>query len=181
MHISKYLIAYLRSVQVRGEHTYTAYLLMVNWGWVMWYQLGMLKLLYYTGSMWMMKRRHTWYFTADGMNKVMRPCVYCVYSLRVLCVFFTLNCSFYPSTSSTTSVRANYLILERYIFCCHKLRHRDAADQYIVTYMYVCNKHSIETPWTHVFIPNYISTRFSVLNSSNNCLPKIPPPPSLER
>jgi len=36
------------------------------------------------------------------------------------CVFFTFNRSFYPSTSSTTSVRADSSILERYKLCGHK-------------------------------------------------------------
>ena len=35
--------------------------------------------------------------------------------------------------------------------------------------VHVCSKHtSIEPPWTHVFIPNYISTGLSVLISYNN-------------
>ncbi|MEP4441846.1 MAG: hypothetical protein ABJ059_00070, partial [Hyphomicrobiales bacterium] len=38
----------------------------------------------------------------------------------VVVVFFTLNRSFYPSTSSTTSVRADSSTLERYKFCGHK-------------------------------------------------------------
>ena len=40
---------------------------------------------------------------------------------RNLCVFFTLNRSFYPSTSNTTSVRAESSILQkRYKLCGHK-------------------------------------------------------------
>ena len=35
-------------------------------------------------------------------------------------VFFTLDRSFYPLTSSTASVRANSAILERYKFCGHE-------------------------------------------------------------
>ena len=37
-----------------------------------------------------------------------------------MCKFFTLNRSFYPPTSGTTSVRADSSILERYKFCGHK-------------------------------------------------------------
>ena len=37
-----------------------------------------------------------------------------------LCVLFTFNRSFYPSTSSTTSVRTDSSILDRYKFCSHK-------------------------------------------------------------
>ena len=67
--------------------------------------------------------RHYTFFTAVGMNKVMRPYVFHLYSVRIVCVFFTLNRYFYLLTSSTTSVRALYFILERNFSCGHKLHH----------------------------------------------------------
>ena len=58
---------------------------------------------------------------------------YYVYTIfrYLVCVFFTLNRSFYPSTSSKTSVRADSSILERYVLrtssVVTKLRHRDTT------------------------------------------------------
>ena len=57
-----------------------------------------------------------------------------VYIYWYVCVFFTLNRSFYPSTSSATSIRADLSILEEipwYKLCGHK-----ATPQidYVATY-----------------------------------------------
>ena len=50
-----------------------------------------------------------------------------------LCIFFTLNRSFYPSTSRTPIVSADFFLLERYKLCGHKttteILHRNAVSR----------------------------------------------------
>ena len=55
----------------------------------------------------------------------------------VVCVFFTLNRYFYPSTSSATSVRADSSILEE----IHVLSSQSHATE--ILRCHVCSKHSI--------------------------------------
>jgi len=63
----------------------------------------------------------------------------------VVVVFFTLNRSFYASTSSATSVRADSLNLEIFKFCGHK-----ATPQryYVATYVMQCHVIILRTTGT---------------------------------
>ena len=53
------------------------------------------------------------------------------YHTNCVCVFFTLKYSFYPSTSSTTSARADYSILEEILLYGHKTT---SQRYYVATY-----------------------------------------------
>ena len=54
------------------------------------------------------------------MEKKVTQVMHLLYTWVYMWMFFTLNRSFYPSTSSTTSVRADSSILDRDTFYGHK-------------------------------------------------------------
>ena len=87
----------------------------------------------------------------------------CIY-LKYMCVFFTLHHTFYPSTSSTTSVRADFSILESY-----KLGGDKTTPE--ILHCYTVNEANSAMACHHTGCDSSSIARFSLLGGLVPCYP----------
>ena len=79
-----------------------------------------------------------------------------------VCVFFTLHRYFYPSTSSTTGVRADSSSLERHpvqVMWSTKLRHRYTINEWFLFVYFLCFHAALQY---HVIVLDTTGTRYVI-------------------